>query len=425
MSSGVPTAWTWEFDGATPALSTDKDPSGILYETVGTFRVKLTVSNEAGIDSLIYEEYITVSDTLVPEVAFYGDRTNVCTNGIVHFTDSSMYCPNAWEWSFVPGSISYKEGTTANSQHPIVEFRQSGIYTVTLTVTNANGEAELTKTDYIEAGGYDLPFEETFETGGLEERNWSVLNPDFGFTWADHFIESTGNNTALMKFYGYFKLGERDGLVSPYLNFSQFSNVYLTFDHAYAQRFSQRDSLVIYISVGCEDNWQRIWANGPDGNGIFETAPSTPYEFEPAGFDDWCGMGWGAECFTLDLSQWAGEDNVKIMFEGYNNLGNNLYLDNIVVSNTTGSTDIRPADGTFTLFPNPGNGLFTISAAGIKGLITLEVTNSQGQIVYQDHFSQNRDLFQKTVNLTRMAGGVYFVKLVSGENVQIRKVIIE
>ena len=156
-----------------------------------------------------------------------------------------------------------------------------------------------------------------------------------------------------MKFYGYFKMAERDRLVSPFLNFSDLSNVYLTFDHAYAQRFSQKDSLVIYISAGCEEAWTRIWANGPDGNGIFETSSSTPYEFTPLANDDWCSMGWGADCFTLDLSQWAGEKNIRIAFESYNNLGNNLYLDNITVSNTTGNDDFSIAEGSFVLYPNP------------------------------------------------------------------------
>jgi hypothetical protein len=228
-----------------------------------------------------------------------------------------------------------------------------------------------------------------------------------------------------MKFYGYFKMGERDRLISPFMNFSQFGNVYLTFDHAYAQRFSQKDSLVIYVSAGCDENWERVWANGPDGNGVFETAPATPYEFVPVANDDWCGLGWGAECFTIDLSQWAGEDNMRIMFESYNNLGNNLYLDNIVVSNTTGNEDVMPALGSFTMYPNPGTGLFTLAASGIKGDILIEVVNAHGQMVYTDHISNHDDLMLRSLDISSMPRGVYFVRMTSQEKVQVRKVIIE
>ncbi|NTV84307.1 MAG: PKD domain-containing protein, partial [Bacteroidales bacterium] len=343
LSAGVPTSWHWVFDGAIPSESFERNPSGIAYETTGTYQVKLVVSNEAGTDSVIFSDFITVDNTILPLVDFIADKTSICTNGIVHFTDLTLYCPGTWQWSFSPNSIDFKEGTDENSQHPVVEFRQAGLYEVTLTVTNNNGEAYLNRTDYIKSGGFNLPFEEDFETGSLEDRDWTVINPDMGFTWNDYLIEETGNHTARMKFYGYFKMSERDRLVSPFLNFSELSNVYLTFDHAYAQRFSQKDSLIIYISSGCEENWSRVWANGPDGNGIFETSSSTPYEFTPLVNDDWCSLGWGADCFTLDLSQWAGDKNIRIAFESYNNLGNNLYLDNITVSNTTGNADIFPA----------------------------------------------------------------------------------
>ncbi len=91
--------------------------------------------------------------------------------------------PIPGNWSFSPLTIDFKEGTDENSQNPIVEFRQTGMYTVTLTVTNNNGQGTLTRTDFIQSGGYNLPFEETFESGTLEERNWTVFNPDYGFTW--------------------------------------------------------------------------------------------------------------------------------------------------------------------------------------------------------------------------------------------------
>lgn len=426
LSSGVPTSWYWEFDGATPSTSTERNPSGIIYESNGIFQVTLTVSNESGTNSVIFTNYITVDNTILPLADFIADKTSICTNGIVHFTDLTQYCPDLWEWTFSPNTVDYKEGTDENSQNPVVEFRQAGQYEVALTVWNNNGEVIHTHPNYIQSGGYNLPFEETFETGSLEERSWTVVNADQGFTWTDYLIEETGNHTAQMKFYGYFKMAERDQLISPYFNFSQLSNVYLSFDHAYAQRFSQKDSLVIYIASGCESTeWTRIWANGPDGNGIFETASATPYEFIPVANDDWCGLGWGANCFTLDLSEWAGEKNVRIMFESYNNLGNNLYLDNIVVSNTTGDINISPALGTFTIYPNPGSGFFTLYAAGLKGQLEIEVFNAQGQTISNKTFTNSNDAFQKTIDLRGFPKGVYMIRLTGEEKVQLKKLILE
>jgi PKD repeat protein len=425
LSSGVPTSWYWEFEGANPSTSNERNPSAITYESAGTYQVKLVVTNEAGTDSVTFADYITVDDTILPLVDFVADQTSICTNGIVHFTDLSQYCPNAWLWEFSPTSVDFKEGTNEFSQNPIVEFRQSGPYMVSLTVTNNNGQSTLVRSDFILSGGYNLPFEETFETGSLEERYWTVTNPDGGFTWHDYLIEETGNHTVRMKFYGYFKMAERDRLITPFLNFSELSNAYLTFDHAYARRASQKDSLIIYISSDCNEDWTRIWACGPDGNGIFETSAATPYEFVPLLNDDWCSMGWGADCFTIDLSQWAGKKNIRIAFESYNNLGNNLYLDNIIVSNTTANTDILPAAGTYTIYPNPGNGLFTLVAEGFTGSIKLEVFNAQGQEVVIDLFSNNHDTFQRMIDLGDLPKGVYLVRLVSVDRVQVMKLILE
>ncbi|MBW6460760.1 MAG: PKD domain-containing protein, partial [Bacteroidales bacterium] len=425
LSSGVPTAWRWEFDGADPAVSYDRTPTGVLYSTPGTFQVKLVVTNEAGADSVIYADYIFVSDTILPMVEFSTDMTNVCTDDIVHFFDNSQHCPDAWTWSFSPGTIAYQQGTNANSQNPVVEFRQSGVYSVTLTVTNQNGQNTLTKTDYIQAGGFYLPFEEDFESGTFAEKSWTVVNPDFGYTWENYFIEETANYAARMKFYGYVKLGERDRLISPYLNFSQFSNVYLTFDHAYSQRFSQKDSLIIYISGGCSEDWIRVWAGGPDGHGGFETAPSTVYEFIPVNNDDWCSLGWGADCFTIDLTDWAGQKNIMIMFEAFNNLGNNLYLDNIIISNITGDRTVKPAIGSFTIYPNPSGGNFSMYASGLTGKIKTEVLNTQGQVVWKEAVVNESDSYYRTINLSDNPRGVYIIRLISNEQVMVRKVIIE
>jgi PKD repeat protein len=425
LSSGVPTSWSWEFDGANPSVSSERNPSVIIYGSQGTYQVRLVAINEAGSDTAVYTNYITVSDTILPLVDFSADQTSICTNGIVHFTDHSQYCPNSWQWSFSPNSFNFMEGTDKNSENPVVDFRQTALYTVSLTVSNNNGQDTLTRTNYIQSGGYYLPFEETFENGTMEQRNWTIDNPDLGNTWTDYQIQETGNNVVRMKFYGYFKMGERDGLISPYLNFSQFGNVYLTFDHAYAQRYNQKDSLIIYISSGCEENWTRIWENGPDGSGCFETAPATAYEFIPVSNEDWCSMGWGADCFTLDLSEWAGDDNVKIKFEGFNNLGNDLYLDNITVTNTTGNNDVYPALGTFTIYPNPGHGLFNLNAAGITGQLKLEVFNAQGQQVMGDSFINNHETYQHSIDLSGLPKGVYMLRLISGKDIHLRKVVLE
>lgn len=60
QSTGTPTEWLWDFgDGGT---STDQSPS-YTYISAGTYDVSLTVTNEAGTNTLNKTNYVTVSET--------------------------------------------------------------------------------------------------------------------------------------------------------------------------------------------------------------------------------------------------------------------------------------------------------------------------------------------------------------------------
>lgn len=61
LSTGNPTSWSWEFEGGTPATSTEQNPN-INYENPGIFKVKLTVSDGTNSDDSIRLGYIKVSE---------------------------------------------------------------------------------------------------------------------------------------------------------------------------------------------------------------------------------------------------------------------------------------------------------------------------------------------------------------------------
>ena len=56
----VPTSYQWYFEGGTPSVSTEKNPT-VTYENEGIFDVKLIVSNAFGIDSIIKLDSISVT----------------------------------------------------------------------------------------------------------------------------------------------------------------------------------------------------------------------------------------------------------------------------------------------------------------------------------------------------------------------------
>ncbi|MFO8086852.1 MAG: PKD domain-containing protein, partial [Bacteroidales bacterium] len=280
------------------------------------------------------------SGNLVPAAEFGYDQTVICTGDTITFSDSSLYSPSSWSWSFTPSTVTYVNGTSSTSQNPVVKFTTAGYYTVTLTATNSNGNDTITKNNLIKAGGVQPPLTETFESTSATLGEWGVYNPDSGITWALATVNnaSPGNQAVFMNNYAYSSTGERDDLFSMPLNLSNVSAATLSFEHAYT-RYSgyASDSLIIYASSDCGTTWTRLWAKAEDGSGNFATAPDNTYQlgnsFSPA-IGDWCSGSIGPSCFTVSLNNMAGNDNVYIRFQGYNNYSNNLYLDNISITGT-------------------------------------------------------------------------------------------
>lgn len=61
LSGSAPTTYSWSFPGGSPTSSTDKDVD-VTYNTVGTYDVSFTVSDDQFSDTYIRKNYITVLD---------------------------------------------------------------------------------------------------------------------------------------------------------------------------------------------------------------------------------------------------------------------------------------------------------------------------------------------------------------------------
>jgi PKD repeat protein len=127
---------------------------------------------------------ITCYSTSLPPVAnFSASNTSPFVGETVIFTDLSNNAPTTWAWSFNPTSISYVGGTNANSQNPQVQFNSSGLYTVTLAVTNAYGSDSEVKTNYINVIHTIPPYVENFET--FAAGNYVALTSPYWTTWSN------------------------------------------------------------------------------------------------------------------------------------------------------------------------------------------------------------------------------------------------
>lgn len=119
-STGDITTYSWEFEGGTPATSTEQNPT-VLYETPGTYDVSLTVSN--GDDSNTY----TQSDFII---------VNTCTDvNEVEDMAVSIY-PNPTNGSF------------------FIELNLEKENDITIQIVNSIGEVVLEKASSGVSGFY-------------------------------------------------------------------------------------------------------------------------------------------------------------------------------------------------------------------------------------------------------------------------------
>ena len=427
LSGGTPTKWQCTFYGGTPSTSNVKNPSGIIYNTPGTYSVKMKIWNGNGSDSLIKTNYIMVGNAQAPAIAFTADKTVLCEGDIVHFQDESNYCPSTWYWEFAPSTLTFIQGTTASSQNPVVQFNAPGLYTVRLTAANSTGTNSLTKMYYIAYGGYMLPFTEGFENG-FDNQYWTIQNSDNDKTWDTITVAGTnpGHMAAWINLHDYNMQMNRDQLISPPLNFSSNTSLMLSFQHAYAQNATKIDSLIVKISSDCGTTWTRLLAAGPNGKpNVFVTHVPMSTSFFPQSDYDWCGSAYGTSCYQLDISSWAGQRNIKILFESYNRRGNNLFLDNISISGPTGVPDEGNNREEIRVYPNPTTGLVNLFILNPSSSIDLFVINLQGQAVYTDHFSAKAGNLEKQLNFSGFPKGVYFFRVVSDQTTIVKKVILD
>ncbi|MDY3548390.1 S8 family serine peptidase [Riemerella anatipestifer] len=127
-------------------FTVDKDQVAYLG-----FNHKVTGKNVAyafAIDDVRVEYAITK-----PDPSFKASKLRINSYEVIDLlneTDTPVNYPvTAWEWSFTPNTVTFKEGNIT-SKSPKVTFDKNGKYSITLKAVNALGERSYTKTNYID-----------------------------------------------------------------------------------------------------------------------------------------------------------------------------------------------------------------------------------------------------------------------------------
>lgn len=93
-----------------------------------------------------------------PFVDFSADRRTGFTEDVFRLKDKSVNGAKQWQWTFTPATVTFVNGTSASSQHPVVLFNAPGYYRIRLQVQNIYGATgTLTRDSFIHVLNYDVP----------------------------------------------------------------------------------------------------------------------------------------------------------------------------------------------------------------------------------------------------------------------------
>ena len=102
------------------------------------------------------DNYINVStNSLAKPVADFTVTNTYPTlnDELVKLVDLSANNPTGFQWTVSPGTFTFENSTTANSRNPELKFTALGLYSVSLSVDNANGTSAENKSNYIQVVG--------------------------------------------------------------------------------------------------------------------------------------------------------------------------------------------------------------------------------------------------------------------------------
>lgn len=134
-SDGTIASWHWDFDDG--STSTKRNPTH-AFEDDGSHSVTLTVTDNDGLQDSVTKS-VSVKNRK-PVADFICTPPDPTTKDTVDFTDSSSDDDGTvkkWNWDF-------GDGYTSQLQNPAHKFEEEGQFTVSLTVTDDDGDKDTT-----------------------------------------------------------------------------------------------------------------------------------------------------------------------------------------------------------------------------------------------------------------------------------------
>lgn len=359
-----------------------------------------------------------------PKADFTSVARTICAGNAINFADVSWNGRVASRtWTFNGGSPS-----SSTDSAPTVTYTAAGNYNVTLSVTNATGQNQITRSQIVvvqpSVAPTKTPFNEGFEGTTFPPAGSSLLpsitNKNFERTTV---ASATGSASIRAVINSSTAVDEIYTITLPAVDISNLplTDNFINFKTAYALRTGvSSEWLRINYSTDCGNNWtllsQRI------GNNLISAPNYTGTSFIPTDASQW-------KTSSLSLAAInTGKSNVIFRFEVYSKGGNNVYIDDINLGGSpTSIQNISKQELGLTIFPNPASSSAEINfETPTDANVAISVYDITGRLV-KDFGKTNvaAGPFSYTINKVdnNLTDGFYFVKILINNSLYTEKLI--
>lgn len=357
------------------------------------------------------------TDDLAPIPNFTANNTAVCPGGEVTFNNLSLNATSGVEWTFEGGQ---PESSTESS--PVVTYAESGFYTVKIKAINGEVADSLIITNCIQVlNNENAPYTEDFEEQTEDLVDWIVSEPEQNITW--EFNPAVGflsENSVFVENYNLIGNGQVE-LTSQVIDLSQLDTAFISMRAAFARKSdSGYEALRVFINTDCSDEWtfKKVF---PASSSLPSVEPTDVY-FTPENEDEWNYL------VVTNIQPEERTENFRFRFIFYNNGGNNIFLDdiNLSESNVLSTYDQSEFTGEVKLYPNPTTDNVNIALTLTNAeTILLHLMGADGKLLFQDG---PHEMSQGTQNINLSLGGMppgsYILEVVGESGVSHHKIIL-
>jgi hypothetical protein len=366
---------------------------------------------------------VVCSTTLIPTVTVKNHGSNAITAFTVQPALDAVIGANVvWTGNLAPGA------STTIPTNLLTTTAGAHTYSYNI-IAVSGGENNLTNnkksTSFVCSPVYFAnPVVEPFTVVTFPPTNWAMVNSNAGPTWSRNgAVGAYGTNTGASKydFYNNAVTGDADDLYLPPTSLTGTTSPVLSFDVAYAFYTAvpnnENDKLEVKVSTNCGTTWSTVFSQA--GTVLATNASPVTAAFVPNA-SQW-------KTVNVALTSYSNAPEVLVKFVATSDYGNNMYVDNINLSQAV-ATSVKANTNnnvSFDVYPNPTRGETNVKIdAVVGGNANVIVMNTLGQIVYSKQVELTVGVNTLQIDAKDFASGLYNVMVESNNGSMVKKLTV-